>query len=401
MLQIIRFLLGYVVFEGICPSPEHFMNLLAQRGLNTWNVRSSKNKLTGCIKASDYKYIKPIVYKSHSKIKIKEKHGLAFKLRPYKNRRGLLVGAVIFIAVLKIFSLFIWSIHINESTQIPQSEIYAALSDLGVYPGIKSSSIDSQVVEQQLMNKLTDIAWVAININGSVINVEIKDRIKPPEISIPGANSNLVASRPGQITKLEIYSGIAMVKPNDVVITDQILVSGIFEDDLGGINLSQSVGKVYASTLRELKQEVPMNKEVLIQNAPTINRKRINFFGLNIPVSLTSAPDSDYQLDTQTFQAELFGTKLPISLLAESFTPVTRTSTVLTCDQSQAIAEEKLKTQEQNTFTDCTILNKTVKYQIEGDTYILTANYLCEENIAVEKPLDVQIQPSEQKAPET
>lgn len=393
MIKLIRFLLGYVIFEGICPAPERFMNLIAKEGLNIWDIRSSKNKISGCIKISEYRYLKPIIYKTRSKIKIKEKHGLVFKLRPYKKRYGLFLGAVIFILILNCLSVFIWVIKIDEDSLIPKEEVYSALNEIGIYTGVRGKSIDSQIVEQQLMNKLTDISWIAVNINGSVVNVEINDRVKSPEIYTPQANSNLVASRPGQITRLEIYNGIALVKPGDVVVSDQILVSGVFEDDLGGVTLKQSVGKVYANTLRELQQEIPLKKEFITQNAPSVERKSINFFGINIPISLTTIPDSDYQLDTNIFQAELFGSKLPIYLHKETFTPIDRSFTVLTCDQAEVLAEESLKLQEEDVFKNSNIINKNVKYQINGDTYILIADYLCEENIAVEKAFDIEIDP--------
>ena len=47
----------------------------------------------------------------------------------------------------------------------------------------------------------------------------------------------------------------------------------------------------------------------------------------------------------------------------------------------------------QGIFKDSTILEKSVKYQIDGENYILTANYLCEENIAIEKPFDIEVNP--------
>ncbi len=393
MVNLIRFILGYVSFEGICPSPEKFMNLIASSRLNVWNVKSSKNKISGCIKASEYRFLKSIIYKTRSKIRIKEKHGLKFKLKPYKSRFGLVIGGILFIIILNFLSSFIWTIEITDNTSIPKEDIYNALSEIGIKPGIKRSSIDSQITEQKIMNQIPDIAWLAMNINGSVISIEINDRIKPPDIESVSNSSNLVASRAGQITRLEIYSGTALVKPGDVVLIDQLLVSGIFENDLGGITIKRSVGKIYASTLRELKQEVPLKKETLIQNAPTVERKRINFFGLNIPLSLTSIPNSDYQFNTQYSQAELFGTKLPISLYKEFFTPIDKVSTDLNYNQAQAIAEENLKIQEEETFKESTILNKTVKYQIVNENFILIANYLCEENIAVEKPLEIQLQP--------
>lgn len=393
MVNLIRFILGYVSFEGICPSPEKFMNLIASSRLNVWNVKSSKNKISGCIKASEYRSLKFIIYKTRSKIRIKEKHGMQFKLKPYKRRFGLIIGGILFIIILNFLSLFIWTIEIDDNTEIPKENIYNALSEIGIKPGVKRSSIDSQITEQKIMNQIPDIAWLAININGSVMNIELNDRIKPPEIESVSNNSNLVASRAGQITRLEVYSGTILVKPGDVVLIDQLLVSGIFEDDLGGTTIKRSVGKIYAKTLRELKQEVPLKKETLVQKAPTVKRKHINFFGLNIPISLTAIPNSDYQFNTQYSQAELFGTKLPISLYTELFIPIDKISTDLNYDQAQAIAEENLKIQEDEIFKDSTILNKTVKYQIANEKFILIANYICEENIAIEKPLEIQLQP--------
>ena len=108
------------------------------------------------------------------------------------------------------------------------------MDEIGIRPGVRTSGLDAELLEQAAMVKLKDVSWMAINFQGSVVNVELKERDAPPEAIPMEEPCNLKSSYPGQIVRLEVISGVTVVEEGDAVTQGQLLVSGVFEDLLEG-----------------------------------------------------------------------------------------------------------------------------------------------------------------------
>ncbi len=390
IINLLRFLFGYVVFSGTGESPEKFMNFIAKEKINIWGVKFSSGYLQGCVLRSEYKYLRPIAYKSRMRIRIKEKKGLIFILRRYKIRLGIAVGSVVFILIINILSLFIWRIDINGNVNLTEEQVLESMREIGIHIGAKVSSIDPNIMEQKMISKLEDVSWIAINVNGSVVSVEIHERETPPEIINVEMPSNLVASDSGQVTRLEVYGGKAVVKENDVVLKGQLLVSGIFEDDMGASKIKRSYGKVFARVRKELTEEIELSKEIETSSEDFVVRSAINFMGLKIPIILNNIPEEECRVEINEKNSTLFGNKLPISLYEEKWIPVKKEIVSINFEEALNITRERLLKKEEESFGDeSKIISKEEKvYENEGK-YFLTVNYLLEENIALENIINI------------
>lgn len=110
LLRLIRWSKGYVDFSAYGKFPERFINLTTRNGINVWNLKPVQNGLTATMQVYDYKNIRSIASKSKLRLRVTGRHGLPFYAQRYKQRAGLLIGAVIGIVLIAVLSKFIWYI---------------------------------------------------------------------------------------------------------------------------------------------------------------------------------------------------------------------------------------------------------------------------------------------------
>lgn len=387
MLKIIRFLWGYVIFVASGAFPERFINLSAKAGVSLFDVKKHGNILYCSTMASEYRALRRIAKKSKIKIKIKEKHGFPFFVRKYKERKGIFVGILCFGLTLYFLSLYIWSIDVQGATTLDKNDLNNLISDLGISAGTLKSEIDTPMLEKTIMKNFDNISWVSVNIKGSVLSFELKERVVPPKIVPKTAPCNVKSSSDGQIIRMEIYQGTPEVKYGDAVIKGQLLINGFVEDDFGTCNIRHADGKVFALTKHELKKEVDLCQTEKQSTGKTVVRKRLKLFGVELPLTLVSVPGNDYEKSVQTNNVKVFGVNLPISYYKETWTQFYDRKTVLSKDEALLKANEALEKAEKETLKDVKIISKDKKEKVENGRAIVTASYVCEENIAVQEEI--------------
>jgi len=151
LIRLIRHALGYVRFRASCALTERFLNLLAKQRISVWDIKRREQALTGCVAACDYPHIRPLAKKAGVRLRIVEKKGLPFKRKKLTARRGLLVGAGVFVLFLFVMTRFIWTIEVQGNEQIPTEAITRAMEDIGIRPGTLRAGIDVRQSERLLM----------------------------------------------------------------------------------------------------------------------------------------------------------------------------------------------------------------------------------------------------------
>lgn len=387
MLNLIRLLLGYVIFFVKGPFPERFINLCAHHGICIWNIKKYKNYMICSAMASEYDTLKTIANRSSMKINIQEKKGLPFVLKKYKKRKGILAGILIFYITIYFMSLYIWNIDINGNSQISKAELLETLNELNIHTGIFKNKIDLSNIESTLMSKYNNIAWTSANICGCNLELEIKEKISPPEILTKETPCNIKAACDAFITRLEIYSGTPEVKPGDSVIKNQLLVNGIFEDNFGQNRIHHASAKIFAITNKILSSEIDLNPKERIYTGKKINRKKLNFFNFEIPTTLKPKPRGTFEKNVNINKLNLFGRNLPITIYKETWSEYYEQEKIISTEKAIEIANKNIQEQKSSSFENIKILKEEKKEKISNGKYILTINYTCEENIAVESPL--------------
>lgn len=387
-MRFLRWMAGYVLFIGIGGYPEKFMNLAARANITLWQVKNTKGSFQARVAKSQYRELRRPAKRAGIRLRVKKRKGFPFFMRRYRHRLGILAGIAVFFATIWFLSLHVWVINVSGNDEITEEQVISVMEEIGIRPGVRTAGLNAELLEQAAMVKLKDVSWMAINFQGSVVNVELKERDAPPEAIPMEDPCNLKASYPGQVVRLEVTSGVTVVEVGDAIIQGQILVSGVFEDLLEGKSHYQHAsGKVIARTRRQLSVEIPLSQTVQMPTAETVTRKKLEIFGLELPLTLNPEPGEGYEAEEESEQIRLFGNKLPLEFTTQVWTLRKEETVTLTEQEAQKQAEEKLKELEKTSMKDREILERTLTTEVKDGICYVTADYVCEENIAVESPI--------------
>ena len=384
-IKIVRFILGYVRVTISGDYPERFLNLCAANGITVWNVSRNGKTLSCSMFARDYRYVRRFRRKSGTRLKIKRRKGAPFIYNRYKHRKGLMVGLALFIAFLTVMPKFVWSVEVSGNEKTDTQTIIRAAEKIGIKSGAKLSDIDPDNLRPTLLVELSELSWAAINIEGSRITLDVRERLEPETVS-DDTPCNLVETRDGIITSVFIKKGSAAVKVGDAVRKGDLLAMGTVEYGDQSTVIRHSMGEIYAETTREITVKSPLT---VIRSVPTgkVKTKRVfEIFGLEIPLYLGSER-YDYTSSANKTTLMSGDMELPLSIVTAQFYEVDKTKVKLTSEKAKENAKNEFKALEKRQLDGITVKDKKLSFTEKDGYVILTASYVCEENIAIESPL--------------
>ena len=312
-VDILRWLFGYVDFELHGKFPERFINLAAKRGINLWNLSGRKEFFSASTKTALYGELEKIAEKNGNEIHIEKYHGLSHFMKKYKNRSGLIIGAVLFAVLCTLMSKFVWNIKIDAPPSINEYEIRQQLNDLGLHEGLWGKSIDTERIEREMSVKNQKVSWIAVNVLGSDVEVTISEKIESDkQKQTKNDATNIKSSADGVITRMEVKKGRSAVKIGDGVRKNQLLVSGVLEYTDGTISYVDSDAKIYAQTSKSIEINIPKEINLIDITDETVLKSDISIFGLECPVQLGYVPKGNYIQRINKQQSSIFDKTLPI-----------------------------------------------------------------------------------------
>lgn len=417
MINLIRFIFGYVTFIIKSPFPERFFNLIAKHGIGFWDMQKDQknnDETRASVLLSEYKDIKKIARKTNAKTKIINKKGIPFLIRKYRNRIGLLIGFFISIIIINIMSSFVWVVEINGNNKLNENTINKYVAECGIYQGASTKNIDVSLTEHNIMSKFKDISWISININGSVVRISINERITPPDIK-EEEPCNIIASDDGQIVGIEVSKGKTEIQLGDAVVKGQMLVNGIVPDIFGENRFCHSEGNIYAVIHKNITHKIDLNKKIYIKTGSKIKRSRLEISNFIFPLSIQPIPKGNYSLlykETDLFKwkrnnfyypifnnkeniefnqqnINTFGFKFPIKIIDELFEEQFEKNIRLNEDDAKNEINNKINEFEKSFFENMEIINKNVNMKIDNNNYIAEIEYTYKKNIAIKEKLKI------------
>lgn len=208
-------------------SPERFLNLCMNNQVDIWDLRWQEGGYRFFITLKDFRRVRPLVHKSHVRLRIEGRFGLPFFL--YRNRRRKLyaAGACCFFLVLIVMSQFIWNISLEGNYRFTDDMLLHYLDSMDIRYGTASRGIDCDALEESIRSRYPEILWVSARISGTRLMIRVKENdvigTVPEKDESP---RDLVAEKAGRITKIMVRRGKAQVDVGDEVEPGQVLVSG-------------------------------------------------------------------------------------------------------------------------------------------------------------------------------
>ncbi len=385
-LKLYRFLLGYIRFRVSGPYPERLFNMLSANAITAWNILRIENIVEANVLVRDYKRIREIRRQSGCRLRCTGRYGAPFFISKYNKRLGAGVGALLFVVLLWVLSGRIWNIEIKGNKKIGDATILAACKDLGVYEGAARNSIDPKVARLKLALALPDIAWASVNIEGSVLTVEISESKKVEAES--GEPCNLKAAVDGVIKAVEITEGNVAVRVGDGVVKGDILVSGIIEYADGTSAFAHSKGRVMAETKREAEYFASYAQTKEISSKKPIIKRVLHLFSFKIPLYIGSV-QGDYTKVVKEKKIKNGNRYVPVYITEGKFYKKQKVSYVLNEESALRYAKEQLEKKEKTDFAgnEIEILDYTETIEVRSDGVFVKRIYNCLENIAKEEKI--------------
>ncbi len=399
-MNVLDFLKGYVRFYGEGGFPERLLSEASANGLHITDAKRQGETFFATCPAAEYGRLRPLAKRACIRLRIYRKHGLYFRLFPYRKRAGVPIGLLLGALLLYALSGRIWIVEVQADAPIDTATVLQAVEKQGVHVGCRIQDIDMQSLRLYVLSDLEEAVYVSVNPSGCVARVTLNKRAPAPNIEDFHNNfSNLVAVRDGTILSTDVHSGQTAVKVGEGVTAGTLLVSGTVESAAGNLYLRRASGKIIAETSRTLSVFIPFSEQQLQPTKTVAQRIYFRFLRWDVPLfSAVELPDT-YRVTKTAHLPKSNGLTLPIGWLHEQYTRLEPTT--ITRSEAEALtrAEEELRKQLQALADAGVTVEETRDKTTETtpDGVYITATLRCTEDIAKEVPL--QFAETPQKIP--
>ncbi|MBE6631072.1 MAG: hypothetical protein E7623_00060 [Ruminococcaceae bacterium] len=396
---LIEFFFGY--YSVRIKEARAAAQFLFENSIPYWGLKKSDEYGVFNVRKSVYRAYCEKFESKHTEI-LKE-YGIPKLLRAYRKRIGIPLGGAVFIFLLWFSTNFIWDMDIKGNVDMTEDEVREILSSYGCGIGAYIPDIDLYKLCNSCMLSSDKIAWISVNMKGTVAHVELietKFEEKNEEYTGP---CNLVASSDGIISYFTVFDGDCVVESGDEVKKGELLVSGVRGDEDGFGGLVSAKGSVYAMTVHTLSVSTAYEHTEKVPTGREISFKTANIFGKSIKLYPNSRnlpedcgtiynEENGYLSEKINYRLILFGViELPIIISGEKYLEFEERTLLLSDAEALAEAKEKLAEEKKHCIGDADVLSRSLQteiYEENGKQYIrLTAEYRCLENIAVQSPI--------------
>lgn len=242
MLQVIRYLQGYLAIKVWGFSPERFMNLCSHHHLFLWNIVNHGEYYSMNISLKNFYKLKGLTRKTGTRVVITGRYGLPFLSVRMWRRRIFIAGLLGSIAFWIWMSGFIWAVEITGNYFVTTDVFQDFLLDNGIQTGMKKNRIDIEKLEEAIRTEFDIVTWTSAKIDGTRLVIQVKendlikveDTGKAAETEETDQGMDLVAEKDGVVISIVTRSGIPKVSAGTEVKKGDVLVEGgvpILNDD--------------------------------------------------------------------------------------------------------------------------------------------------------------------------
>ena len=383
-MKTLRWFIGSVDFTAEGGFPERFISLMGSCNIPAQSLEPAPLGLRGSVRPGLYHKLRPVARKSGMRMRICNKRGLPFLVYRYHRRTGLLVGMIILSVMLMVMQLFVWEIDIVGYETLDEQRIIDNLTDLGIKEGAFLPSIDSRSVERSLLLRIPELSWAAVNIMGSTIEVNLRERIIPPVIVDKKGAANVISGGTGIVREMEVYSGQPLVELGEAVWDGRLLVAGVYDANQRTV-VSYARAKIIAEIEDSLTVEIPFEQEVERATGQNASQIFLQFSKRELLLNpWTKLPEKSWVSRSVLWEPPEISWLSWLPKIVEQScegceTAVVRYSPDEAKDQALIMLEKREKVE----FEEFGYLERSLHGEANGDRYFLTASYRRLQDIAV------------------
>lgn len=383
--KIVDYFTGFVEFSLNGNFKSNFYEKLSQNNIKIYTTKKSDDNILIKVKSSDYKDIAKIAKNTNNKTKLKSKKGFFIFRNKYKKRIGLLAGIIIFLTALFVSQNFIWIIKYSSYDEKKLEYLKEELKQNGVKIGAYFNNIDLVKVKQNLLIKDNNLSRISLNRKGSILEVEISKREQNDDYK-DKEPCNIVAEKTAQIIKIDNYKGQKEVVPLQIVTPGEILISGKEIDENGELKPVYADGKIIAQTYFDHTISFKY-EQIKKEYYKTEKKAYLKFLNIKIPLFINYKENSKYDKDTKAEKIKLFGIKLPITKVTDTYKYYNEKKVKYSEEEVIDKIKKGFEEYEKNQNYSNNIIQKTDNITKENDKILITRKYIVQEEIGIRQML--------------
>ncbi len=317
--------------------------------------------------------------------KILREGGAASLVRKTLLRSGLVAGFLLSVVLLFLSGRVVWDIRVSGNDTMSADEVIEELRACGFSLGTRTDKTDINKLENRVSERSEKIAWISVNVKGTVANVQVRERKEPdPQNEKTDFPAHLVSMFDGQIEELLVYEGWSAVKVGQAVRAGDIIVSGKRETADGKIYYTSAAGEVLARVYKEFLVEIPIEYELLEEYGERYEEKYLNFFSKSVKIQKKGRKISAfYDIIENEEEVSFFGAvKLPISVTSVKHVAMRARKMTRTYEEATVLAYEELNRLIAESCATDQLLSKTITTEVGDTSVALRCEILCICNIA-------------------
>lgn len=373
----------------ICPEPEAFLTLCAGRNISFWNVhRLDALSLEMTVYTRALPRLRSAARRCGGQLRERSPRGALAEAKRLRKRWALLGGVVLSLLLLRVSSLYVWSIRVEGNEAVPAQRVLSELAQLGFAPGTFGPTVDSEKIANEMLLRIPELSWLAINVSGTKAQVLVRERVGKPELSDPDEPRMIVAAKGGLIRQVICRDGVRLLDRGCAVLPGEVIVSGIVPT-FGGDRLVHASAEVYASTWYSICAATPleyMQKQYTgrekTQTSLIVNGKRINFYR-NSGIERAEY-DKITQVDTLSLADDM---PLPVSLLRQRLRQYVLQPARVDLNSARTHLQRSLLQRLTELSGGGQIVSAEYTTEISHGRVTVTLRAECLEQIAAERPL--------------
>jgi similar to stage IV sporulation protein len=383
--KAVNFMRGNICVEIECPSPTRFVNVCAQSGIEFWRLkRVSPNAVTAYMHIGGYRRLQSLAKSAGFTVRQIKKTGVPFFLAKVRRRYLLLFGMALCLLTVHTMSLFIWEMRVHGNENISTQLILAMLEELGVSPGSFGPSIEPAMVQNDMILRIPELSWIAVNIHGSRAQVIVRERIPRPDIIDETRPVMIYASKPGEIIRVSVLEGKPVIAVGDIAEQGDIIVTGIMDSIASGGRAVHAIAAAYARTWYEKSAKMPLEAVIKEHTGNTQTRRSIVIGGSRINLFFNSRISmANYDKITSEGYVRLpTGNRLPISMIRVEYVEYIPQKFALSVSDAERILQYSLLNALLEEIGDGEIVSSQFVTTVENGVVTVTLTAECIEQIA-------------------
>ncbi len=374
------------------------LNVLLELGESYKNIRSDKDTASVDLAYPSALRAQRVCEERGIESEITLFYGLPYLFSRLLKRPGLIAGIITALVIISLGNNILWDVRIEGNEELSNTEIKAVLSEHGVRPGVFLDKLDIGSIQTEIEHASDEIAWISVNVIGTVAYVEVIEENTPPVKAPPeGDGVNLIAERDGVIVGFEVIAGEPVAEIGMTVHEGELLVGGLLDSERFGYRAIESKGKVFAHTEYVFEAEIPYEYTVRTPEKRKICEISLIFFSFRQKI-FKKGGFSGSECDTIYSDKYIYtsnGATIPIGLSLAERPIFTETVVTRTSEEAVDLAYFEINRKLLAALPEADILEKTFSggENADGTAYRLVCTVSCIDDIA--KPAPFYINQSE------